>query len=1663
MQTPLDHVEELYRSSLYLQALEASRVLGPPQTWKGPRGRIMAGRLVSRLGAMRLGDALMWRAFREFPEDWEVRYYRVWRIASRKGPLAAIRFLESFKGLETAPQTLQGDWVAAAARQYANLRDFDTAHADIVHAMRLAPNRAWLWVERSGVLAAMDRREEALDAANEALRLRPLYESAIQQKVELLGELNRDDEALELLLHCAEKLESGNILWHAALLLTEAERFAEARDLYEKCLAYFPLSDKRHRMWLDARRSDTAYRCGDLAAARELAAGVRGRFYETLCENLAQAPADARRVELAVPFVRQHHVTCAPATLTSLCGYWNVPANHVELAEKICYDGTPSHSERHWAQQQGFVVREFTLDWDSATALLDRAIPFAVETRYPTSAHIQPIIGYDARRGTLLTRDPGQRLASEMMAAPLLEQMAAFGPRAMAIIPAGAAEKIAGLTLPDAELFDDLYTMQRALLKHDRAQAARIVEQIAGQAPEHRLALHARRTLAQYDGDDVSALACVDAQLAKYPDNHIVILSRLSVLGNLGRFAERLQGLEAICDRLDCPPVFWRDLGRELSADHRRLAEARGWLTRAVRYLPTDAYAYYSLAGVDWDLENRDEAMRLYRIAACLDDKDEQYARSYFIASRHLKRVEESLTWLRRRYASYGHKSSGPAITLVNALLELDRTPEALDLLDEAVARRADDGALLTYAATRNALAERWDVADARLAAARGVAHRGAWLRAAARCAELRGEFDAALQHWRDLAELDPLDAVTHETICDLLRTTADEHQAIEYLRSVATRHPHHLHIQQAFLRALRVGDTEEAIQVARRAAELHPADAWTRRELAEALGKSGRVEEALEQADIAVAIESTTPSSYGFRGSLLAGLGRIPEAREDFRRALRLSADYQYAFESLYETCDTDDQRRVELNWFHGELARQTTFGDGLLSYYRYARELIDPEELLATLRVALNARRDLWQAWTVVTAQLRRMNRLEEARQFAEQTTKRFPLMPKPWLDLALVYADLKDGPRRIEALQKAIALNPGWGSAAQELAEAQEEAGDLAAAEQTLVNLLRRSPQETYCRGALADLLRRLDRHDQAFEELLRACRIAPSYGWGWATARKWFGEANRIGELCEVAREVTARRPGDAFAWYRLAECLDPNSAGESGLTVEAARQEALDALDRAIRLDPSFVDAHAERAYLLFEADRLDEALAATRPVAWTGVRPVWLRTWEARILAKLGRTDDALDRYRIVTKDAPQYLWAWELYLELLAANERHQQCRSAAEEAVEHNPEFVVGLGYLGDACWALENLAAAQKAYERSIAVSSQYSYGARQLVRLHLQTENAKAAATALATYRERDLSPWSLQLGVRVDVLCNGVGARLDDFSRLVECQDASSELLHDVATYLKSTRLRRAAERMARAAVGNMNSNPHIGAAWAILAGPSWLAVYRLTSMTQPTPAWQSAVRQMSTELISVNARWKFRCLFLELRNRVRDDDDTWSQFGYALNCFGRHRASWNWMRDWRKHESAEPWALFNALQGAWRFRRYEEARSIGETALALPPDHSRPLQLVWHAALVLLFDRNHDRAAELLAQADRSKCTRSHAAILNIIEPCIQALSSPPPQDRRERKLLLRTQRKAVARYRRTMGRDPVVRQIAFRCLKLVAEHLGRNWLANWYDLRRYL
>ena len=107
--------------------------------------------------------------------------------------------------------------------------------------------------------------------------------------------------------------------------------------------------------WLAGRRSDTAYLCGKRDAAREMAWLAGNPFHVSVARSMTEAASDARRVLLPVPFIRQHHLTCVPATLTAISSYWSVPADHLGIAEEICYDGTPSHSTRRWAENNGWL------------------------------------------------------------------------------------------------------------------------------------------------------------------------------------------------------------------------------------------------------------------------------------------------------------------------------------------------------------------------------------------------------------------------------------------------------------------------------------------------------------------------------------------------------------------------------------------------------------------------------------------------------------------------------------------------------------------------------------------------------------------------------------------------------------------------------------------------------------------------------------------------------------------------------------------------------------------------------------------------------------------------------------------------------------------------------------------------------------------------------------------------------------------------------------------------------------------------------------------------------------------------------------------------------------------------------------------------------------
>ncbi len=360
-------LRDLYDRGLCLQAYQKSKVFGPFQDWTETEARVMAGRLAANLGSVRLGRQLHFRAYRHDHSCAEAQYYYALAVFEARGPLVVWNLLKRWGVLPEAPPRARSDLFALRARAAGALRDFETAEQWLEKAEQLGPDRAWHCIERAHLLEGEDRYPEALAAARRSLELHPYswYRPGVQAIAHLLQLLDRDQEALDTLKQANEQIENGPLLLQMAALQVELGHYHEARLTYEKFVEAAPLLDDDTRKWLDVQRCRTSYFCGDFAQSAEFAKAAGDDFHNQFAERLAAPSPDTRRVQLPVNFVRQHYKTCAPATIAAIGRFWQMRANHLALAEAICYDGTPSHKQRGWAEENGWVVREFTLTWDA--------------------------------------------------------------------------------------------------------------------------------------------------------------------------------------------------------------------------------------------------------------------------------------------------------------------------------------------------------------------------------------------------------------------------------------------------------------------------------------------------------------------------------------------------------------------------------------------------------------------------------------------------------------------------------------------------------------------------------------------------------------------------------------------------------------------------------------------------------------------------------------------------------------------------------------------------------------------------------------------------------------------------------------------------------------------------------------------------------------------------------------------------------------------------------------------------------------------------------------------------------------------------------------------------------------------------------------------------
>lgn len=1385
-------IRELYTRGMYVQGLRVAERFGPLKDWANTPARLLGGRLAIQLGAARLGRWLHIRAYRDTPAHPEAIYYHARYRLERFGPLAAWKFLRGHPDQDwndAAPE-VRADWYGLHAFVCGRLRDFDRAERWLAKAESLSHDRAWLCVERAAVLEFAERPEEALAVARRSLQLVPNFRPGLQAEAHLLQVLGREREALDRLAEASQRIESGIVVAHLAALQLDLRYFEDARRSYERYAELSPLRDEDTEKWLAARRADTAYYCGDAVTARENARKADEPFYTTFAERLDASEPVAPTVRLDVP--RPH--SRPGSTLDLFPAFWKVSAKPAptDLAPA---DGLQDVRERLWAIESDLTAIEFTVTPDALFVLLERGVPFLLTMVDAGFTHSQLAVGCDRARQSVWLTDAADRRANEAPLSLLTERYAATGPRGLVIVPAAEANRLADLNLPDRGTYDRLHDVQAALQRHDRPAAVAAYERMKVEDTGHRLTRLARLAIARYDANPTLLLHAVDALLALYPDDNTFQLARLNVLRDLGRKDERTEAARRQMSRKDADPLFAHHYAQALLADPLRLDEAERPMRRAVRQRPYAPAGYYILGNVLWEQRRFQEATDLYRFAAALEDRDEQFAEAYFRAARAVEQTPEAMRFLRARYERTRGKIAGPARAMFYALSEEDEIGAAFAALEACwsishsgnpVRVPQEVGDVMLFAAEMRTNYNDPAAGKKLLEDARPLAARPTWLRSTARQALVRADLVEARRCWEELLRDDPLAADGHRNLSRAIADLEGRAAAIVWVRGQCARFPFHYPLHQLLIDWLRGeavadGEPSPAEPVIRHLIDLCPEDGWARRELALHLSNHGRAADALAELEAAQELEPDSPSYFYTLGHALNRDDRPKEARDTYEEALRRSVDNEVAIGELFALARTDGEKKDVIEFVADELRRQRLYGDGLLAFREQAvqaHDAIEPDDLMRLLQDVFDEHPDLWQAWSVTIQQLTLVGRVEEARELAKEAVERYPLLARLWVDLAEVCHAQDDREGQIRALRQAVHVAPGWSYASRELADAMEANDEAEDARVILEQAVARAPLDPVNHGYLADnLWSAADQADpgqpddaaqyqrDAIGRLRIALKIDPGYDWAWRHLGLW---TERLGEpetAADVAREVCRLRPGDPRGWLALARMLQGPESND----------EVLAALDKAISLNPRGLEAYDLKAERLAEMGRFDEAKAAALPAVFESDPPMILQGRAAWVEARRGNLSLACREMQALVTLEPTYYWGWQQLAEWYNESGKAVEFLEAAEKIVELRPDNPIALAMRGEARLRNDDREGGKEDLRDAQHLEPGYSYPGMLLFDAHLQDEEYAQARAALARLEEHVSGggrPYVLARYTQLAAKTNDEDGAADSFTELL---------------------------------------------------------------------------------------------------------------------------------------------------------------------------------------------------------------------------------------------------------------------------------------------------
>lgn len=1619
----LDAVDQLIKRGLYLQAHARIPQTMPLSEWRDPVGTPLAVRLLRALGAERTASQLELLGWRWFPNSANAYYQHARGLQDRMGDWRALRFLHRHPIPPQASPMDQADVWLLQAGIHARSQDVATALDCHSRAAAMVPNYAWLIGMESYIWLLQDEPERALQLSRTALERHPDLPMGYHYTADILMQLNAQDEALAVLQQARARFESSAIIRQMVRVYEVMRRPQAAYELLHELDTYIPLADKSALEQLYHWRYHMAYQMGDLPTAVQWAGQCKNKYCQQFVTAYQNPAHRVRRVELAVPYVRQDESTCAPASITSVCRYWNIAADHDAIVQAICYDGTADFKQREWARQQGLYVREFTLDWASAQTLLDREIPVMVSTRETTSGHAQVLVGYDVLRETLLFRDPSRDFICEYDQAEFFTRYAAYGPRALVVLPQAQAGRLEGVELPDATLRDLLHRIQLALDAHQRESAGQLLDELVGSAPDHVLTLHGRLHVAGYDEAAPSLGSLLQQWHSRYPTNASVLL-RLArhyhTAGDLKGAYELLarHGQGAKQD-VDLRILFVRVM-RDYQTDP---ATAYRYAQRLDRRAGRKSELYSCMAQLCWELRQYPESLQLYRLAACSQTREEQGFSTYFEACHQLNQAEPALELLRQRVRRLLPKSPDPSGTLALALDSMGRFDEAEKVLSEALQQHPTQGGFRLQAADLVMRYGQLERAQTWLQEAQAQSSAALYHRASARLARMRGDVPAAIEHWQKSLEYNPLSLRAYEGLTRCLTEHEGPDAAQAYLRGVVVTYPDHYEIRCLYLRTIPENQLDDREAGVREHLRRYPNDTWALRELTELLIHREQWELAQTSLLQAQVLQPYGYSNQNLEGMLYRQQGRVAEARAAFRRAYELYPGNQYAIYQLTQLPGTTDEFKADLEFIFTHLRGHNDGEQTLSTYFDFASEHYSDAHIMTQLESLQHTCPN----WAMVTA-LRialhlRMDQKNIALDLAQDAVKKWPHHYRLWTDLADVQRALADRAAEEVSLRRAIELAPLETYPLRALYDIYFSRGAFQDCLELMQQALRRDPMRArnyYCQ-ALAYWM--LEQRSDAIASMQKALHLDPGEITWWDSLESWGNQADQPGLAKQLARTLTTQMPGVVDGWKALARL---SHAAEDA-------QEYQQAWTAWRRLAPLDWRAFDDQAVMLTTRREFSEAVAACQASGYPAVLPYTLRGRAIWVLAQADNHKQAIADMGELLREYPDFQWGWTQLAEWAEHVRNIPIQMQAATNLVRLAPHDTVALNYLGTA-YELQNMREqAIATYQRALRLDAGNVYAAIRMARLYekkLAYAQSRETLAAIEQHIYRDE-----YLAHMVLASVDQPGQQLVLLEELLTSPRVNDHVYTMALESVFAGRSMKAAMelviRLLQQDKTTVATTPFL--IKLLLKHHSRLVEDLLNQFSARPEVYRAALLAWVEGAGERGLDQQFLRLLPRHRTELYDHMPLWGLVGWALIALGYRHKCIEWLETGDIRPGTEAWMLHNLALAYLETCDYDSMVRVSRQALSLPRD------IIYDQQIVMLhlgeLPSDEARCRPVL----RQQCDQPHEddmrQYLDLIKPWLDWSDRPVPESSWVTVKVLFRMYRMLAKYGRNQTRRPMLKR----------------------------